>query len=134
MRWTLLCEGNDGAQVVRTFEEIETLVRRAVRHAMATHGYPTLVELSLAEESTMGIVVGGEWSYAMFMYMPHGPALYSHRRELAEQKGDGPFIFMQFGSQSEADLEVTILPREAWEALRVYFETRKRPEMIPWDG
>ena len=132
--WTLACEGSDGVQVVQAFEEIEVAVQRAVRHAQAEHGRPTLVGLSLKGESTMAIVVGGEWSYAMFQYEPSGPHFFSYRRESAGQKGDGPFIFMQFGSQGEADLEVTISPVEAWEGLRQYFVTGKLPMTIPWAG
>jgi hypothetical protein len=135
MSWTLHCETSDDEHVehvMHTFEDIENVVQRAVDHARATHGRPTLVELSLDDQSAMGIVVGGERSYAMFMYTPNGPVYYSLNRAASEAEDGEPLIYNQFGSQSEADYDTTISPAEAWEALRLYFETGKRPQTIDW--
>lgn len=132
MSWTLLCDGSDSEQAVQTFEEIESVVQQAIRYTQIQHGLPTVVELSLDNESTMGIVVGNEQSAALFMYRPNGPGFTARRRHTSEQEGNGPLIFDQFGSQSEVAPEYTISANEAWEALRLYFATGKRPETLNW--
>lgn len=129
MRWRLHFEASDDEQVVHTFEDIEDAVRRAVDHAL---GGPTLVELSLDDQSAMGIVVGGERSFVAFMYTPNGPVYCSHNRAALEAEDGEPLIFNQFGSESNAAHDLTISPAEAWEALRLYFETGKQPETIDW--
>jgi immunity protein Imm1 of predicted polymorphic toxin system len=130
--WNLLCEGADSPRVVGSFVEIEEAIQQAVRHARQRHGRPTLIELSLVGQSTMAIVAGGKRSYAAFTYGSPGPGFYARRRDTLQQGDDDPFIYMQFGSRSEADLDTTILPEDAWEALRLYFATGKRPETLDW--
>jgi hypothetical protein len=80
----------------------------------------------------MGGVVGGEQSYAGFLYQPRGPGYVARKRGALEQDQAELFTYMQFGSQSEVDPECTISAGDAWEALRRYFETGKRPETIEW--
>lgn len=134
MTWTLLGEGSDDPRAVGSFADIESAIEEAIQFARITHGLPTLIELSLSSESTMAIVVGGERSYAAFTYGSPGTGSYARRRDTPRKGESDPFIFMQFGSRSEADLDATISPEEAWESLRAYFETGKRPETLDWSN
>ncbi len=132
MAWTLLSEVSTESQAVASFDEVKLAADQAAHHARVTHGWPTLIELSLDSESTMAIVVGGDWSYAAFLYAPHGPAFYSHGREALAIGNASPLICMQFGSQSEIDQTCVISLQRAWEALRQYFQTKKQPDTIDW--
>ena len=131
MTWTLLGEGLKEPLEVRNFTQLEDAVERGVVLAKERYDLPTFVELS-SGSSVMGIVAGGARSYAMFMYLPNGPAFVSRRHDELGIQSTEPFIFMASGSWSEVSLDTTVLPDEAWAALRQYFETGERPNTLDW--
>lgn len=130
LAWKLRCEGLNAPLEVQTFSEIEIAVERAIALGQERYNRPTYVELS-AGDSVMGIVVGGARSYALFVYTP-GRGYFARRQDEPRDETSEPFVYMMNGSWTEADLETTILPEEAWEAFRLYFETGKRPETLDW--
>ena len=132
MSWTILCDGVDGPQEVHTLDEVDSALNRAIQYSRDEYGLPTLVELSYAHHSTMAIVVGGARSVAVYIVAPQGPGFRARQHDTPPQNAKDPFIYMQFGSQSEADLRDTITPAEAWDALRLYFITKQRPETLDW--
>lgn len=134
MTWTLLCEDVGKKQVVNSFDDIERAAQRTIHYAQSTHGIPTLMELAFDNQSMMAIVVGGAWSAAFFNDKINGLKLYSQQPNEIREEGHTPLPFMQFGSEGEMDSENTISPTQAWEGLRYYFATGKRPETIPWAG
>jgi hypothetical protein len=134
MTWKLRCEGLKEPLEVQTFVEIEGAADRAIALAQELYCHPTYVELS-SGTSVMGIVVGGVRSYAMFVYNP-GRGYYTRYPTRCQDEPrdavDNPFLYMMSSSLCEADLDTTVLPHEAWEAFRLYFETGNRPETLEW--
>ena len=112
MIWALFSEDVSDAPVVETFEDVERAAQRAIRYAEATHGSPTLVELSLEKQGAMAIVVGSDWSTAFFEDNVNGLKLYTVQPGMVPEVGAKPLLYVIGGSQSELDLENTISAAE----------------------
>lgn len=137
MKWLLLTDdpaNRPATSVITTFTDVEQLTQLAVEKARVAHGYPTLVELTLVGVSTMAVVVGGERSFAAFVYEPRGPRFFSFHPSVVSQENSSPLLYMQFGSQSEVDSENTIASSLAWKGMQEYFDSSNQPRAIPWFG
>lgn len=110
---------------VDTEDELMERLRDIARTAAEA---PPLVELLMADGSSLAIGVGREQSVVNYIRSPDEPDYLSKGSEAAQE----PPVFYYHGTYSDFPPDAAVSAEDAYEAMRRFYRSGERPDNIQW--
>ena len=125
----------DQEKDIGTVEELDATLSSLAEEAKVTRSIA--VELFMDGETGMCIAVGDDISPVSFYSRRGGPLVVNARGRWGEPVVQGKeilFAFSYYGEYSEVLRQETVPIDVAREAMRIYFQTGKRPDNLIWES